>query len=361
MNHLELFSGIGGFRRAMELIQKEGLMSFSTIGYSENNERAATTYRANYDTSNELEIGDIVKFTSKLANIKKLPCIDILSGGFPCQAFSMMGNLMGFDEYRGQMFFRIMDIVNVKKPKYILLENVKNLLVHKGGGTYAKIIEEIDKAGYNQQTLLLNSADYGLPKRRYRVLIFARRKHLGKFSFSEEDIKSHFESINKSSCSLAIYKDVLDILSKHVESKYYLSERVKPTILSDGTGGYKSHSEIDQIIARTLTATMNKMHRACQDNYYSDEFLLSNGKSRPSERMSKDELSKIAIRKLTPEEAFMLQGFPARFVNNARKKGVSDGALYTQSGNAVSVNTVYALLHFLISNNIICERRCTRD
>jgi DNA (cytosine-5)-methyltransferase 1 len=146
---------------------------------------------------------------------------------------------------------------------------------------------------------------------------------------------------------------VLDILNKKVESKYYLSERVKPTILSDGTGGYKSHSEIDQIIARTLTATMNKMHRACQDNYYSDEFLQSGGKNRPSERMNKEELAKIPIRKLTPEEAFMLQGFPADFVKKAREKEVSDGALYTQSGNAVSVNTIYTLLHFLINKGII--------
>ena len=146
---------------------------------------------------------------------------------------------------------------------------------------------------------------------------------------------------------------MLDILNKTVESKYYLSERVKPTILSDGTGGYKSHSEIDQIIARTLTATMNKMHRACQDNYYSDEFLQSGGKNRPSERMNKEELAKIPIRKLTPEEAFMLQGFPANFVKKAREKEVSDGALYTQSGNAVSVNTIYTLLHFLINKGII--------
>ena len=239
MNHLELFSGIGGFRRAMELIQKDGLIPFSNVGYSEINDRAATTYRANYDTSHEIEIGDIVNFTSNPASIKKLPRIDIITGGFPCQAFSMMGNMMGFEEDRGQMFFRIMDIVNIKKPKYLLLENVKNLLVHDGGRTYAKIIEEIDKAGYYQQTLLLNTADYGLPQKRYRVLIFARRKHFGKFSFCEEDIKRHFECIDKSNCSLSIYNNVLDILNKKVESKYYLSERVKPTILSDGTGGYK--------------------------------------------------------------------------------------------------------------------------
>lgn len=83
MNHLELFSGIGGFRRAMELIQNDGLMPFSNVGYSEINDRAATTYRANYDTSHEIEIGDIVNFTSNPVSIKKLPRIDILTGGFP--------------------------------------------------------------------------------------------------------------------------------------------------------------------------------------------------------------------------------------------------------------------------------------
>lgn len=353
MNHLELFSGIGGFRRAMELIQYDGLMPFSNIGYSEINDRAATTYRVNYDTSDEIEIGDIVKFTSNPINIKNLPHIDIITGGFPCQAFSMMGNMMGFEEDRGQLFFRIMDIVNIKKPKYLLLENVKNLLAHDEGRTYAKILEEIDKAGYYQQTLILNTADFGLPQKRYRVLIFARSKNLGEFSFCEKDIKNHFEHLDKSQCSIFIYKNVLDILSKQVAPKYYLSERVKPTILSDGTGGYKSRSDIDQVIARTLTASMHKMHRACQDNYYSDEFLLSDGRSRPSERMNKEELAQIPIRKLTPEEAFMLQGFPSSFVKKARENNVSDGALYTQSGNAVSVNTIYALLHFLIDNGFI--------
>ena len=152
MNHLELFSGIGGFRRAMELIQQDGLMTISNVGFSEINERAANTYRANYDTSNEIDIGDIVEFTNNILNIKKLPHVDIVTGGFPCQAFSMMGNMMGFEEDRGQMFFRIMDIVKIKKPTYLLLENVKNLLKHDGGRTYLKIIEEIDKAGYYQQT-----------------------------------------------------------------------------------------------------------------------------------------------------------------------------------------------------------------
>ena len=100
---------------------------------------------------------------------------------------------------------------------------------------------------------------------------------------------------------------------------------------------------------------MHKMHRACQDNYYSQDFIESNGSVNPVETMSKEELARLTIRKLTPEEAFMLQGFPAAFATNGRNAGVSDGSLYKQAGNAVSVNTIYAILYFLITNNIIHE------
>lgn len=97
------------------------------------------------------------------------------------------------------------------------------------------------------------------------------------------------------------------------------------------------------------------MHRACQDNYYSQDFIDSQGEINPVETMTKEELAKLPIRKITPEEAFMLQGFPASFALNGRNAGVADGSLYKQAGNAVSVNTIYAVLYYLIINNIIHE------
>ena len=132
-----------------------------------------------------------------------------------------------------------------------------------------------------------------------------------------------------------------------------MSEKIKPTILSDGSAGFKSKSEIDQVVSRPLTASMHKMHRACQDNYFSDLFIQSNGTEKPSERMNKDELANIPIRKLTPKEAFMLQGFPDDFAYNAGLARVKDGAMYKQAGNAVSVNTIYAVLYYLITNKIL--------
>lgn len=124
-------------------------------------------------------------------------------------------------------------------------------------------------------------------------------------------------------------------------------------MLSDGSSNFKSKSDINMKIARPLTATMHKMHRACQDNYYSQDYIESHGKINPVDTMTKEELAKLPIRKLTPEEAFMLQGFPAEFARKGSAYGVADGSLYKQAGNAVSVNTIYAVLYYLIKCKII--------
>ena len=353
MKHLELFAGVGGFRCAMDLISQDLGLPIETIAYSEIDKNASTTYNANYDTKDELAIGDIVAFTKSSKAMRELPNFEMLSGGFPCQTFSMMGNQEGFEEERGQMFFRIMDIINNRHPRYILLENVKNLLTHDKGNTISVIKSELENAGYSVKMDVFNSNDFGLPQKRNRVIIFARRRHIGKFEFSNELVKQSFKGIDKKKCSLNFFESTIEILDKKVDDKYYLSDRIKPTILSDGSSGFKSNSEIDLPIARPLTATMHKMHRACQDNYYSDIFIKSKGFERPSEKKTKSELAKIRIRRLTPKEAFMLQGFPNDFALNASVAKVSEGAMYKQAGNAVSVNTIYAVLYYLITNKIL--------
>lgn len=353
MNHVELFAGVGGFRRAMDLITRDLAFPIQTVAYSEIDNKASITYNANYDTTNELSMGDILAFVKNQQAMRDLPRYDLLSGGFPCQTFSMMGSQEGFEEERGQMFFRIMDMINSRHPRYVLLENVKNLMKHDGGNTIAVIKHELENAGYIVKMDVFNSNDFGLPQKRNRVIIFARRRHMGNFEFSSDRVKEAFSDIDRSRCSLDFYESTIDVLDKQVEAKYYLSEKIKPTLLSDGSAGFKSKSEIDQVIARPLTATMHKMHRACQDNYFSDMYIQSNGAEKPSERMTKDELAKIPIRKLTPKEAFMLQGFPQDFAEKARTAKVADGAMYKQAGNAVSVNTIYAVLYYLITNQII--------
>lgn len=353
MNHVELFAGVGGFRRAMDLITQDLDFLIQTVAYSEIDKNAITTYNANYDTAGEVAMGNIVEFVKDAKAMGALPHYELLSGGFPCQTFSMMGSQEGFEEERGQMFFRIMDMINARHPRYVLLENVKNLMRHDGGNTIAVIRKELEDAGYIVKMDVFNSNDFGLPQKRNRVIIFARQRNMGNFEFNADLVREAFAQIDRNHCSLNFYDSTIDVLDREVEGKYYLSEKIKPTILSNGSAGFKSKSEIDQAVARPLTASMHKMHRACQDNYYSDLFILSRGEDRPSERMTKDELARIAIRKLTPKEAFMLQGFPNNFANNAGRAKVANGAMYKQAGNAVSVNTIYAVLYYLIANRII--------
>ena len=353
MRHLELFAGIGGFRQAIDLVCHDHGIPSECVGFSEIDTKAHQTYCVNYRISGEVDMGDIVAFTSDVEKIQRLPDFDLLTGGFPCQTFSMMGEQAGFQEERGQMFFRIMDIIKIKTPKYVLLENVKNLINHDKGKTIKRIVSELESAGYTVHLDVFNTNDFCLPQTRNRILIFARRDEKNDFKFSEELVKQCFCEIERDKCSLNFYDSTIDILDKDVDKKYYLSEKIKPTILRDGTAGFKSKSEIDKKTARPLTASMHKMHRACQDNYFSDLYINSNGEQRPSTWMTKEELAQIAIRKLTPEEAFKLQGFPAEFASKSRDSGVSNGSLYKQAGNAVSVNTIYAVLHYLLTHKIL--------
>ena len=357
LTHLELFAGIGGFRKAIDLYCEDNNLKSKCIGFSEIDKYASLTYKSNYNTSNEVEIGDIIEFTSRKKNIKSIPDFDLLTGGFPCQAFSMMGKKKGFQDKRGNIFYNIIDILLIKKPKYVLLENVRNIKNHDKGRTYKEIIRSLEKdAGYHVTSDVFNTSDYGLPQNRRRVYFFAIRKDLfdNQFVLDNEVIKKSTLHLNGST-SLKKYKSVLDnLLEKVVDKKYYLSDKIKPTILSDGSKNFKSKSEINQLIARPLTATMVKMHRACQDNYYSDEFLNHPNPIKYLEKsFSKDEQVNHKIRKLTPLETLKLQGFDKDFYRRASKAGVSDHQLYKQAGNAVSVNTVYSIIHHLFENKII--------
>lgn len=348
MKHLELFAGIGGFRMAMQGIENDFSLPFECIGFSEIDANATKTYKANYDTSREVEMGDIVTFNTDMSRYDNLD-FDLVTGGFPCQSFSMMGKQLGFNDHRGTMFFQIEKILAKKCPRYVLLENVKNLLTHDKGKTFKEIVARLESLGYKVFYDIFNTMDYKLAQKRSRLVVFATTVELpANFSFTSTVINEIFINNIHRIKSLLIQTSVLDVLAKSVPPKYYLSERIKPTLLADGSKKFVSKSEINQIIARPLTATMHKMHRACQDNYYSDGFILADNPIEYLERkFTKEELAHQPIRKLTPKEAFALQGFPSYFVDNAQAQKVCDGALYKQAGNAVSVNVIYAVLYYL--------------
>lgn len=303
---VSLFAGIGGIDLGFEFA------GFECIWANDFDKNACATYRANVGP--QIVEGDI-----RLVK-DQIPAHDILVGGFPCQPFSTLGKLQGFndEQNRGTLFFEIMDIAAKHDTKVIVLENVKNIVTHDKGETFRRILREMDEAGYDVHYQILNSQDYGVPQRRNRVFIVAfNRKYFQTAPFEYPD-KQELKVTTQ------------DLLDKNVEEKYFLTEKISHTILGEGTKGYIVKPTIDLPISKTLTATMHKMHRASQDNYVTDQ--------QNYERNVKDKVKRINIRKLTPNECRQLQGFPSDW-----KQVVADGPAYKQFGNAVTVNVAYAV------------------
>ena len=300
---VSLFSGIGGLDLGFI---KQG---FNIIWANDFDKYAVESYKANIDSN--IVYGDLNNY------LEDIPEHDILLAGFPCQPFSLMGKQQGFTDERGTLFFTIERILKKHKPKVIVLENVKNLLTHDRGKTINKMLEILeDKLNYKVYYDVLNTSDYGLPQTRRRVFIVGFLIE----EFGEELNTFTFPSPEK------LNETVFDLLDENVDKKYFLSNKILPTILSNGSKNYYSKSEINLKIAKPLTATMHKMHRANQDNYYEDIINRNKFEDTVEKRIS-------TIRRLTPNECRKLQGFP-----NNWKNVVSDTQLYRQFGNAVSVN-----------------------
>src|SRR5690554_5525329 len=168
MRFLDLFAGIGGFRLALERA------GHKCIGFCEIDKFARQTYKANFDTEGEVEWHDITTVTDE--DVRQLGSVDIITGGFPCQAFSVAGKRGGFDDTRGTLFFEIARIARILRPRYLLLENVKGLLNHAGGDTFFTILNTLAELGYWWEYQVLNSKDFGVPQNRERVFIVG---HLG--------------------------------------------------------------------------------------------------------------------------------------------------------------------------------------
>lgn len=162
INFLDMFAGIGGFRSGLER-----LGGFECVGYCEIDKYAKQAYDAMYPTKGELYFAD-----ARTIDPYALPDIDLICGGFPCQSFSIAGLRRGFqDDTRGTLFFEIARIAAVKRPPFLLLENVPGLLSHDQGRTFATILGALDELGYDVAWQILNSKDFGVPQSRKRVYI----------------------------------------------------------------------------------------------------------------------------------------------------------------------------------------------
>ncbi len=201
--YIDLFAGIGGFHQAMSNLGGECVLA------SEIDESAIKTYARNYGIDSAHDINDIKD--------DEIPDHDVLCAGFPCQAFSKAGKQMGFsDPTKGTLFFQIKRILLSKKPKYIVLENVRNLLAHDHHNTWRVIEEELDKAGYNIRAIVMSPHQLGIPQLRERVYILGIRKDVydGELNF---DIPN-----KKDKSSLNAYE--AGIFDSDVDEKYNISE-----------------------------------------------------------------------------------------------------------------------------------------
>jgi len=359
VKNFDLFSGVGGFRLALKNVAEKFDIKSKCVGYSEIDKFARKTYESNFkikkdeivlkdiknttevpSDKNEIDAKELKKMDDRID--QEITDFNILFAGFPCQSFSLMGDQKGFRDTRGTLFFDIERVISAKKPEFILLENVRGLQNHDGGETF-KVIKDIlrKRLGYSIKWWVLNSSDYGVPQTRRRLFILGFKKQK-----RSKELKGKPEEIDLKETE---NPTVWHLLEKDVGDKYYLSEKIKKTILSNGSGGFKAKSEINQSIARPLCATMHKMHRACQDNYYSDPYIYGDYDRNKNQIILNNEYDGSRIRRITPLEAFRFQGFPDEFVKNARKAGVSDTQMYRQAGNTVSVPVVEKILFKVFS------------
>jgi len=291
---IDLFCGIGGFRVAMDEACLENNINPQCVFSSDIDKHCQDSYENNFGHRPE---GDITKI-----NPKSIPNHDILFAGFPCQPFSIIGQMKGFDDTRGTLFFHIANILKEKKPKAFVLENVKQLVGHNGGQTLKVIIKTLKDLGYHVQYTVLNALDYGLPQKRERVIIIG---HLDPILFSYPS-------------PIKPFKPLSEILEKKVDKKYFASDYIKEKRKESHKSAYKLSIWHENKSGNITSYPYSCALRAGASYSY----LLVNGE-----------------RRLTPREMFRLQGFPDSY-----KITESDTQARRQAGNAVPVNLVKAVI-----------------
>ncbi|MCX6789037.1 MAG: DNA repair protein RadC [Candidatus Gribaldobacteria bacterium] len=297
---IDLFAGIGGIKIGFENV------GFECVFSNDFDKNCKITYDLNFSGDQKaLVLGDIFKISSDI-----IPDFDILTGGFPCQPFSIAGYQKGFsDDGRGNLFFEIIRILKDKKPKAFLLENVKNLKTHDNSSTIKVIYSELQKLGYYVVDKVLNTMEYGnIPQNRERIYIvgFLDQKAFSNFSFPGK---------------IPLVKTINDCLEKNIDEKYYyngspLFARLKKEVVRQNTVYQWRRQYVRENknnVCPTLTANMGM-------GGHNVPIIIDNK----------------GIRKLTPRECANFQGFP----NNFKLPNIADSALYKQFGNSVSVPVV---------------------
>lgn len=313
---IDLFSGIGGFRLAFENLGCECVFS------SEIDKYARDTY---YNNFNEYPSGDITKIDAS-----EIPDHDILCGGFPCQAFSIGGKRLGFEDSRGTLFFDVARILKEKQPKAFILENVKGLVNHDKGNTLKTITNILDDIGYTFDYRVMNALDYGVPQNRERWYCIGFRKDLN-ISFTNESEKINY-----------IFPGKTDLL-------FTIEDVIK-----EGIVGYDATDKAIENI------NIHLPKYACSKGIDKDKLLIAN-EIRPSRCSFKNDgtvpcfTAKMGTggnnipvvvnygRKLTEKECLKLMGFPDNYKIQAKTQQT-----YKQIGNSVVVTIIQLLGNELV-------------
>ncbi|MED3644315.1 DNA cytosine methyltransferase [Caldifermentibacillus hisashii] len=301
MKAIGLFAGVGGIELGFE---QNG---FDIIWANEIDEKASVTYKLNHD--HQLVTEDINNIDSKT-----IPDIDVLLAGFPCQAFSVAGYRKGFEDERGNLFFQVARVLRDKRPSIVFLENVKNLVGHDGGNTFRVILETLNQYGYFVKHKVLNASEYGnVPQNRERIYIVG---------FLDEHAYKNFKFPDPIPLTKTL-NDVIDFDSKVDDKYYYTKEK------------YKFYDQLQEAIVRKDTLYQWRRVYVRENKSNLCPTLTANmgtgGHNVPLL------LSKYGIRKLTPRECFLLQGFPEDFI---LPNDMAQSHLYKQAGNSVVVPVV---------------------
>lgn len=374
MKFLDLFAGIGGFRLGLEQAGHE------CVGFCEIDKFARQSYKAIHNTEGEREYHDITTVSNEEWRTLR-GTVELICGGFPCQAFSIAGKRKGFlDETRGTLFFEIARAAEQIKPRTLFLENVRGLLSHDKGRTFRTIISTLDELGYDAEWQILNSKNFGVPQNRERVFIIGHLRggsgrevfpvrgkdeyldskinNAGVIPYGTGGIPQQRAVVKSNGISPALlatgYKDPQKIMVINKENgmpretnRVYSSEGLSPTLNTMQGGGREP-----KIAIKIKEAT--KQGYAIAEQGDSINFSLPNSKTRRG-RVGKQVAQTLdtscnqatitkdmKIRKLTPRECWRLQGFPDWAFEKAQEVN-SNSQLYKQAGNSVTVPVIYEI------------------
>lgn len=373
MKFLDLFAGIGGFRLGMESAGHE------CVGFCEIDKYARASYKAIHNTEGEIELHDITRVTDE--SIRRFGSVDVICGGFPCQAFSIAGHRRGFEDTRGTLFFEICRFASILRPKYLFLENVRGLLNHDGGATFETIIRTLDELGYDVEWQVLNSKDFGVPQNRERVFIIGHlrgERTRNVFPISGESEQSDHQppkieiignAKNPNGTSQGTGSVVYDsngligtlCARDYKEPKQVAIPVLTPDRVNKRQNGRRFKTDVEPMF--TLTAQDRHgmlVKEATSQGYAEAEVGDSVNLSHPNSKTRRGRVGKkiantlligesqgvvepdFRIRKLTPRECWRLQGFPDWAFDKAQEVN-SNSQLYKQAGNSVTVNVITAI------------------